>query len=163
LNPFRIDEELIAILKNNHPIWLNTHFNHVKELSVDAIHCLEMLADAGVPVGNQTVLLKGINNDASTLRELFRALVRHRVRPYYLYHAQLIGGTRHFRTTIEHGMQIMEQLRGTLSGFAIPLYVLDTPYGKVPLTPNGFVKREGDHVSVMSYQGKIWKEYNPAD
>lgn len=163
LNPFRVDEKLVDILKRHHPIWLNTHFNHAKELSSEAVACLQRLADAGIPVGNQTVLLKGINDDAEILRTLFRKLVQQRVRPYYLYHAQLIGGTRHFRTSIERGMKIMEELRGTLSGFAIPLYVLDTPYGKVPLTPDGYVEREGDYVSVMSYQGKVWKEYNPSE
>jgi lysine 2,3-aminomutase len=78
-----------------------------------------------------------------------------------LYQAQLIGGTRHFRTTIEEGMQLMEELRGRLTGFAIPTYVLDTPYGKVPLTPNGFVRRDGDHVTVRSYSGREWREFNP--
>jgi lysine 2,3-aminomutase len=96
-----------------------------------------------------------------TLLELFHKLVTFRVRPYYLYQAQLIGGTRHFRTTIERGMELMEQLRGRLSGFAIPLYVLDTPHGKVPLTPSGYRGREGDYVAVKAYGGETWREFNP--
>ena len=161
LNPYRITDELCRLLAENHPVWLNTHFNHAKELTEDARAALDRLSRAGVPLGNQTVLLKGINDDAETLRELFHKLVTFRVRPYYLYQAQLIGGTRHFRTTIERGMELMEQLRGRLSGFAIPLYVLDTPHGKVPLTPSGYRGREGDYVAVKAYGGETWREFNP--
>jgi len=161
LNPFRITDDLCRMLAENHPVWLNTHFNHARELTEDARAALDRLSRAGVPLGNQTVLLKGINDDAETLRELFHKLVTFRVRPYYLYQAQLIGGTRHFRTTIEHGMELMEQLRGRLSGFAIPLYVLDTPHGKVPLTPSGYRGREGDYVAVKAYGGETWREFNP--
>ena len=161
LNPFRITDDLCRLLSENHPVWLNTHFNHARELTGDARAALNKLSSAGVPLGNQTVLLKGINDDAETLRELFHKLITFRVRPYYLYHAQLIGGTRHFRTSIEKGMQLMEQLRGRLSGFAIPLYVLDTPHGKIPLTPSGYLGRDGEYVSVRAYGGQIWQEYNP--
>ncbi len=161
LNPYRITDDLCRMLAENHPVWLNTHFNHAKELTEDARLALDKLSRAGVPLGNQTVLLKGINDDAETLKELFHKLVTFRVRPYYLYHAQLIGGTRHFRTTIEQGIELMEQLRGRLSGFAIPLYVLDTPHGKVPLTPSGYRGRKGDYVTVQAYGGEVWQEYNP--
>ena len=161
LNPFRIDDELCDILKEHHPVWFNTHFNHKKELTNDAASAIDKLLSAGVPVGNQTVLLKGINNTTEDLIDLFRGLVNMRVRPYYLYQAQLIGGTKQFRTTIEEGMNLMASLRGKISGFAIPTYVLDTPYGKVPLTPNGFKGRDGDMVRVESYSGRVWKEYNP--
>lgn len=161
LNPFRITEELCRIISEYHPVWFNTHFNHAKELTPEAGASIDRLLSAGTPVGNQTVLLKGINDDAETLKALFNGLVNFRVRPYYLYQAQLIGGTRHFRTTIEEGMNLMKQLRGRISGFAIPLYVLDTPYGKVPLTPNGYVSRDGDYVEVRAYDGQFWHEYNP--
>ncbi len=161
LNPFRITPGLCNMLAGHHPVWFNTHFNHPKEITPQSARALDLLSRAGIPLGNQTVLLKGINDNSHTLRELFHKLVTYRVRPYYLYQAQLLGGTRHFRTTIEHGMQLMESLRGTLSGFAIPLYVLDTPYGKVPLTPSGFRGRSGDYVTVQSYRRHIWKEYNP--
>lgn len=162
LNPFRITDELCALLEQHHPVWLNTHFNHAREISPQAVAALDRLSRAGVPLGNQTVLLKGINDSVEALRTLFQTLVRNRVRPYYLYQAQLIGGTRHFRTTIERGMELMQALRGTLSGFAIPLYVLDTPHGKVPLTPSGFRGREGDYVQVQAYGGEVWREFNPA-
>ena len=163
LNPFRVTDELCRIVSENHPVWINTHFNHAAELTDEARQAIDKLTRAGVPVGNQTVLLKGINDDASILKSLFHELVTSRVRPYYIFHAQLIGGTRHFRTTIERGMELMDQLRGRLSGFAIPLYVLDTPHGKVPLTPNGYRGRDGSYVNVRSYNGEIWREYNPAD
>ncbi len=161
LNPFRITDELCEMLAKYHPVWLNTHFNHPNELTEDARVAVHRLVRAGVPVGNQTVLLKGINNDPEILKELFHKLITFRVRPYYLYQAQLIGGTRHFRTTIEEGMEIMEKLRGRISGYAIPQYVLDTPHGKVPLTPNAYRGREGDYVSVLAYGGETWREYNP--
>lgn len=161
LNPFRITDELCRIISDYHPVWFNTHFNHVKELTQEAAEAADKLLRAGAPVGNQTVLLKGINDDAETLKTLFNGLVKMRIRPYYLYQAQLLGGTRHFRTTIEKGMEIMNQLRGRTSGFAIPSYVLDTPYGKVPLTPNGFLKRDGDFVEVKAYGGQVWREFNP--
>lgn len=161
LNPFRITESLCNMLKKYHPIWFNTHFNHPSELTTEARQACEMLTDHGIPVGNQTVLLRGINNQVPILKSLFTNLIKSRVRPYYLYQAQLIGGTAHFRTTIEEGMEIMNALRGQLSGFAIPLYVLDTPHGKVPLSPTGFIEREKEHILVRSYNGTIWKEYNP--
>ncbi|MDI6401696.1 KamA family radical SAM protein [Balneolaceae bacterium ANBcel3] len=161
LNPFRITGELCRRISELHPVWINTHFNHPAELTPQAAEALHTMVDAGIPVGNQTVLLKGINNDESILRELFQKLVTHRVRPYYLYQSQSIEGTRHFQTTIEEGMEIMEKLRGTLTGFAIPLYVLDTPYGKVPLNPHGYKGRQGNYVQIRSYSGKIWQEFNP--
>ncbi|HET6566681.1 MAG TPA: KamA family radical SAM protein, partial [Rhodothermales bacterium] len=133
LLPYRITPELCGILERYHPIWLNTHFNHPKELTADAADGIDRLLRAGIPVGNQTVLLRGINDDVETMKALCEGLVRMRVRPYYLYQAQLIGGTAHFRTSIEKGMEIMQALQGRTSGFAIPKYVLDTPFGKVPL------------------------------
>ena len=161
LNPFRFTQEFCDMIARYHPIWVNTHFNHPKELTEDVRQACDRITKSGAPLGNQTVLLKGINNDIDTLKDLFKGLVKLRVRPYYLYQAQLIGGTKHFRTTIEEGMQLMEQLRGRISGFAIPSYVLDTPHGKVPLTPNGFVQREGDYIEVKAYGGETWKEFNP--
>lgn len=161
LNPFRITDELCEMLSKYHPVWLNTHYNHPKELTKEAADAADKLTRAGIPVGNQTVLLRGINNDPEILKELFHKLITMRIRPYYLYQAQLIGGTKHFRTSIEEGMEIMEQLRGRISGYAIPAYVLDTPHGKVPLTPNGFLERDGKYVVVRAYGGEEWREYNP--
>ncbi|MCC5926034.1 MAG: KamA family radical SAM protein [Bacteroidetes bacterium] len=161
LNPYRFTPEFCEMIGKYHPVWINTHYNHPKELTADAALACDRITRAGAPLGNQTVLLKGINNNADVLKTLFKDLVKMRVRPYYLYQAQLIGGTRHFRTTIEEGMELMEQLRGRISGFAIPTYVLDTPHGKVPLTPNGFKKRDGEYIEVQAYGGEIWREYNP--
>jgi lysine 2,3-aminomutase len=159
--PFRVNEALCELLRRYHPIWLNTHFNHPAELTPEAAEACGRLAEAGVPVGNQTVLLRGINDDAATLKELFEGLIAMRVRPYYLYQAQLIGGTAHFRTSIEKGMGLMKQIQGTTSGFAIPRYILDTPFGKVPLTRDYVLGRAGDHVVMESTRGRIWAEPNP--
>jgi lysine 2,3-aminomutase len=159
--PYRITGALCDLLQQYHPIWVNTHFNHPKELTDDAAAAIDRLKRAGVPVGNQTVLLHGINDDVATMKALNEGLVRMRVRPYYLYQAQLIGGTAHLRTPIEVGMHIMRELRGRTSGFAIPTYVLDTPHGKVPLNRSYVKGRAGEHVVMESYDGTLWAEPNP--
>lgn len=159
--PYRITDELCALLEEYHPIWLNTHFNHPKELTDDAAAAIDRLKSAGVPIGNQTVLLRGINDDPATMKALCEGLVAMRVRPYYVYQAQLIGGTAHLRAPIEIGMHIMRQLRGRTSGFAIPTYVLDTPHGKVPLNRSYVRGRDGDHVLMETYDGTLWAEPNP--
>ncbi len=159
--PMRVTTGLVAVLARHQPVWLNTHFNHPRELTREAREACERLADAGVPVGNQSVLLAGINDDADTLKRLGEGLVAARVRPYYLYHAQLIGGTPHFRTPIEDGLAIMRRLRGHTSGFAVPAYVLDTPDGKVPLTRDYVLGRAGDHVVMQTTRDTIWAEPNP--
>ena len=159
--PFRITDELCDLLRAHHPIWLNTHFNHPKELTPEAAEACAKLAEAGIPVGNQTVLMRGINDDVETMKALVEGLVAMRVRPYYIYQAQLIGGTAHFRTPIETGMAIMRGLRGHTSGFAVPTYVLDTPFGKVPLTMDYVRGRAGDHVVMESTRGALWAEPNP--
>jgi lysine 2,3-aminomutase len=159
--PYRITPGLCELLGRYQPIWVNTHFNHPKELTDEAVAAVGRLVDAGVPVGNQTVLLRGINDDVATMKALNEGLVRARARPYYLYQAQLIGGTAHLRTPIETGMHIMQRLRGRTSGFAIPTYVLDTPHGKVPLNESYVRGRAGDHVVMESYDGTLWAEPNP--
>jgi lysine 2,3-aminomutase len=160
--PFRVTESLCRMLERYHPVWLNTHFNHPRELTPEAARACDRLTRAGIPVGNQSVLLRGINDDPATMKALCEGLVRMRVRPYYCYQAQLLEGTAHFRVPIERGIEIFRALRGRTSGYAIPLYVLDTPYGKVPLTHPYLRGREGDHVVVESYDGKLWRELNPA-
>ncbi len=159
--PYRITPELCSILERHHPLWINTHFNHPNELTSDAAEAIDRLLRAGVPVGNQTVLLRGINDDADTMKRLCEGLVRMRVRPYYLYQAQVLGGTAHFRTSIEKGMEIMAALQGRTSGFAIPKYVLDTPYGKVPLNRDYVQGRAGDFVVMDTPRGTPWAEPNP--
>lgn len=161
VNPMRVTADLCRVLQRHHPVWLNTHFNHPKELTREARAACERLADAGVPVGNQTVLLAGINDDAETMRQLCEGLVSMRVRPYYVYQAQLIGGTAHLRTPIERGMEVLREIRGHTSGFAVPAYVLDTPDGKVPLTRDYVLGRAGDHVVMETTRGTLWAEPNP--
>ncbi len=161
--PYRITDALCDLIAQYHPVWINTHFNHPRELTSDAAAAIDRLTRAGIPVGNQTVLLRGINDDVATMKSLNEGLVEMRVRPYYLYQAQLIGGTAHLRTPIERGMHLMEALRGRTSGFAIPTYVLDTPHGKIPLNESYVKGRAGDHVIMHSYDGTVWAEPNPVE
>lgn len=141
--PQRITGELVRALRPFHPIWVMTHFNHPKELTKEAARACERLADAGFPVMNQTVLLRGINDSAPVLEELFRGLVRRRVRPYYLLQADPVRGTGHLRTPLATGIAILEQLQGRLSGIALPKLIVDTPggMGKVPVGPDFIVER----------------------
>jgi lysine 2,3-aminomutase len=161
--PFRVTDALCRLLAEHHPIWVNTHFNHPRELTAEAADACDRLARAGCPIGNQSVLLRGVNDDLGTMKTLCEALVRMRVRPYYCYQAQLLEGTAHFRVPIERGMALFRALRGRTSGFAIPLYVLDTPRGKVPLARSHVRGREGDHVVVETPDGGLWRELNPPD
>jgi lysine 2,3-aminomutase len=161
--PFRVTRELAGMLERFHPIWVNTHFNHPRELTPEAAEACDLLLHAGIPVGNQSVLLRGVNDDVATMQALCEGLVRMRVRPYYCYQAQLLEGTAHFRVPIEKGIEIFRRMRGRTSGFAIPQYVLDTPYGKVPLGYDYLRGREGDDVLVESWDGRIWREHNPRD
>jgi lysine 2,3-aminomutase len=161
--PFRVTEALCRMLERYHPVWLNTHFNHPRELTPEAAQACDRLLRAGIPVGNQSVLLRGVNDDAETMKQLCEGLVRMRVRPYYCYQAQRLEGTAHFRVPIERGVEIFRALRGRTSGFAIPLYVLDTPRGKVPLTHPYLRGREGDEVLVETWDGHLWRERNPLD
>ena len=159
--PYRITPDLTSMLEQYHPIWINTHFNHPRELTPDAAEAIDRLLRAGIPVGNQTVLLRGINDSLDVMKALCEGLVQMRVRPYYLYQAQVIGGTAHLRTSIEKGMELMELLQGRTTGFAIPKYVLDTPFGKVPLNQSYVKGRAGHYVIMNTYQNRLWAEPNP--
>ncbi|MCA9503191.1 MAG: KamA family radical SAM protein [Spirochaetaceae bacterium] len=159
--PFRVTEALCAMLERFHPIWVNTHFNHPRELTADAARACDRLLRAGIPVGNQSVLLRGINDSLPVMQGLCETLVRMRVRPYYVYQAQLLEGTAHFRVPIEDGIELFRRMRGRTSGFAIPQYVLDTPHGKVPLDHPFAKGREGDDFVVETWDGAIWREPNP--
>jgi len=161
--PFRVTEALCRMLERHHPIWVNTHFNHPRELTPEATEACDRLSRAGIPLGNQSVLLRGINDDPGTMKALCEGLVRMRVRPYYCYQAQRLEGTAHFRVAIERGVEIFRSLRGRTSGFAIPQYVLDTPHGKVPLSHPYLRGREGDDVIVETYEGRVWRERNPPE
>jgi len=159
--PQRITEKLCRMLKKYHPLWFNTQFNHPKELTKEAAEACARLADAGIPLGNQSVLLRGINDDPITMKALVRGLVKMRVRPYYLYQCQILSGTAHFRTPVETGIEIIRNLRGFTTGFAVPTYVLDTPYGKAPMGPEYMVDRDDESVYLRNFEGRIWKEPNP--
>jgi lysine 2,3-aminomutase len=161
--PSRINAELLDALRPLHPLWVMTHFNHPKELSEASRAACRRLADAGFPVMNQTVLLRGINDDADTLKELFRGLVRERVRPYYLLQMDPVRGTSHLRTPLERGVQIMEQLQGRLSGIALPKLIVDTPggKGKVPVGPDYIVQRSGTHTTLRTFRGELVDYIDP--
>jgi lysine 2,3-aminomutase len=152
--PSRVTQELAAMLRQFHPLYLNTHFNHPAEITPEAERACALLADAGIPLGCQTVLLRGVNDDAQTMRQLMYALLRIRVRPYALYQADLTRGTGHFRTTVDTGQAIMRQLIGHLSGMAVPTYALDAPGGggKIPLTPE-YVDGLGRTLNFRTYTG----------
>lgn len=159
--PSRITERICRRLARYQPLWINTQFNHPKELTPEAVAACGRIVDAGIPMGNQSVLLRGINDRSEVLKELGERLVACRVRPYYLYQCQTLKGTAHFRVQIERGIELVRSLRGKTSGFAIPQYVLDTPYGKVPLDYQYIKGRQGDCVIVETFSGKIWSEPNP--
>lgn len=161
--PQRITSELVAALTPYHPIWVMTHFNHPRELTPESRRACKLLVESGFPVNNQTVLLRGVNDDASTLSTLFRALVRERVRPYYLLQADPVRGTGHLRTPVQTGIDIMEQLQGRLSGIAIPRFILDAPggFGKVPIGPNYIVARGAGYTRVRTARGVAVDYFDP--
>lgn len=153
--PQRITEELMVALRPFHPLWVMTHFNHPKELTAESRLACQRLVDGGFPVNNQTVLLRGINDDASVLSRLFRGLVRERVRPYYLLQADPVKGTGHLRTPVQTGIAIMEQLQGRLTGIALPKFIIDAPggFGKVPVGPNYVIARGSGVTRVRTPRG----------
>jgi len=155
--PMRITDELVRMLRKYHPLYVNTHFNHPAELTPASEAACARLADAGVPVGNQTVLLRGVNDSAPLLADLFRRLVRARVRPYYLFQCDLVRGVEHFRTPVAKGIEIMEYLRGRLSGLAIPTFVVDAPHGggKIPVLPNYVISASPTHTVLRNYAGDM--------
>lgn len=152
--PARITPHLATMLATHHPLFINTHFNHPRELTPEASQACALLADAGIPLGCQTVLLRGVNDNTETLAALFRGLLTMRVKPYYLFQIDQTRGTSHFRTTIDCGLNIMSGLIGHISGMAIPTYALDAPGGggKIPLTPS-YVTGCGDTLEFCTYQG----------
>jgi lysine 2,3-aminomutase len=163
--PQRITDELVQMLRKYHPVWVNTHFNHPSEITPEATAAVARLADAGIPVGNQSVLLRGINDSPQLMEELCRALVRIRVRPYYLFQCDLVRGVEHFRTPISRGVEVMEYLRGRLSGLAIPTFVVDTPHGggKIPVLPNYVISSSPTHTVLRNYEGMLVNYPEPLD
>jgi lysine 2,3-aminomutase len=155
--PMRITDELVNMLKKYHPLWINTHFNHPNELTPESAAACTKLADAGIPLGNQSVLLRGVNDQPQIIEQLCRGLVRIRVRPYYLYQCDLVRGVEHFRTSVRAGIEIMEYLRGRISGLAIPTFVVDAPHGggKIPVLPNYVVSMSPTHTVFRNYEGLL--------
>lgn len=155
--PYRITDSLTEMLKKHHPLWINTHFNHPRELTRSSREALRRLADAGIPLGNQSVLLAGINDCPHIMRALVQKLVRNRVRPYYLYQCDLSEGLTHFRTPVGKGIEILESLIGHTSGFCVPTYVIDAPGGggKIPVMPNYLISWSTNKVVLRNYEGVI--------
>lgn len=155
--PYRITDELVAMLTKHHPLWINTHFNHPREITKSSKAALRKLADAGIPLGNQTVLLSGINDCPRIMRSLVQKLVANRVRPYYLYQCDLSEGLSHFRTPVGKGIEIMESLIGHTSGLCVPTYVIDAPGGggKIPVMPNYLISWSTNKVVLRNYEGVI--------
>src|SRR5512134_251582 len=160
--PERITPELTTMLRKFHPLWINTHFNHPDELTPAAVKGLGMLADAGVPLGCQTVLLKGVNDDPDVMKTLMQRLLAARVRPYYIYMCDQVAGAEHFRTSVEKGLEIVKALRGWTSGLAVPHFVIDAPGGggKIPLLPEYVVKITDDEIVMRNFRGQryVWKQ-----
>ncbi|ADD67647.1 lysine 2,3-aminomutase YodO family protein [Denitrovibrio acetiphilus DSM 12809] len=155
--PYRITEDLIDILSKYDNLWINTHFNHPRELTDSSRQALKKLVKAGIPMGNQTVLLAGVNDCPYIMKSLMHKLVKNRVRPYYIYQCDLSEGLSHFRTPVSKGIEIIESLRGHTSGFAVPTYVIDAPGGggKIPVTPNYVVSYATNKVILRNYEGVI--------
>ncbi|MCK9471723.1 MAG: lysine 2,3-aminomutase [Bacilli bacterium] len=155
--PQRITNDLVNMLKKYHPIWVNTHFNHYDEITTESVEAVARMADAGIPLGNQSVLLRGVNDCVDIMRKLCTRLVQIRVRPYYIYQCDLSLGIEHFRTPISKGIEIIEGLRGHISGFAVPTFVVDAPGGggKIPVMPNYIVSQAPGKVILRNYEGVI--------
>lgn len=163
--PQRVTEELVAGLRPYHPLWMNIHVNHPKEITPEVEVALARLADAGIPLGSQTVLMAGINDCPNVMLNLVQMLVKNRVRPYYLYQCDLVRGAAHFRTPVSKGIEIVEALRGHTSGFAVPTFVIDAPEGggKVPVLPNYLLSMSDRHVVVRNYEGLMSTYVQPTD
>jgi len=157
--PQRITRSLVRILRSYHPLWMSIHVTHPEELTPEAAQACTRLADAGIPLGSQTVLLAGVNDDVETMRKLVHGLLKIRVRPYYLYQCDPIVGSAHFRTPVRKGLEIIKGLRGFTTGYAVPTYVIDSPGGggKIPLLPDYFQGYDGNDIVLRNYEGKEFR------
>lgn len=157
--PQRITDNLVGILKKYHPLYLSLHFSHPAEITQECADACIKLADNGFPLGSQTVLLKGINDNVNVMKELMHKLLKIRVKPYYLYQCDLIPGSAHFRTTVRKGLEIMKGLRGYTSGYAVPTYVIDAPGGggKIPILPNYVVEHNSEKIVLRNYKGDLYE------
>jgi lysine 2,3-aminomutase len=163
--PQRITPSLVDTLRRHHPVYVSIHVSHPKEINADTARACEALADAGIPLGSQTVLLRGINDNCAAIKKLMHELLRIRVRPYYLYQCDLAVGTEHFRTPISTGINIIEKLRGHTTGYAVPTFVIDAPGGggKIPLSPSYFIALVEGRAVLRNYEGKIFEYPEPMD
>lgn len=163
--PQRITDDLVNMLKKYHPIWVNTHFNHPDEITPESIQACERMANAGIPLGNQSVLLRGINDCVHVMRKLVHGLVKIRVRPYYIYQCDLSMGLQHFRTSVSKGIEIIESLRGHTSGYAVPTFVVDAPGGggKIPVMPTYMISQSPGKVILRNFEGVITTYAEPED
>lgn len=163
--PQRITDDLVNMLKKYHPIWLNTHFNHPKEITPESTAACERMANAGIPLGNQSVLLRGVNDCVHVMKKLVHALVKIRVRPYYIYQCDLSMGLEHFRTPVSKGIEIIENLRGHTSGYAVPTFVVDAPGGggKTPVMPTYIISQAPGKVVLRNFEGVITTYTEPAE
>jgi lysine 2,3-aminomutase len=163
VQPQRITPALTRILKRYHPLWMSLHFTHPDELTPEVAEACARLADAGIPLGSQTVLLKGVNDDVPTMKSLVQGLLRIRVRPYYLYQCDPISGSAHFRTPVEKGIEIIRGLRGHTTGYAVPTYVIDAPEGggKIPVNPDYITGRDGDDLLLTNYANGSYRYPDP--
>jgi len=161
--PQRITPELCRMLRKHHPLWMSLHFLHPDECTPESFLACARLANAGIPLGSQTVLLAGVNDDVDTMKRLVHHLLKMRVRPYYLYQCDPITGSAHFRTPVAKGLEIIEGLRGHTTGYAVPNYVIDAPGGggKIPIQPNYVVGRDGDDLLLRNYQGGLYRYPDP--
>lgn len=161
--PQRITLALTRMLKRYHPVWMSIHFTHPAELTPEVMHACNRLADAGIPLGSQTVLLAGVNDDVGTMKQLYHGLLRMRVRPYYLYQCDPIPGSAHFRTSVSKGLEIIAGLRGFTTGYAVPSYVIDAPGGggKIPILPEYVAGRDGDFLLLRNYEGGLYRYPDP--
>ena len=161
--PMRITRQLTTILRKHQPLWMSVHVTHPDEFTPQTTEALSRLADAGIPLGSQTVLLKDINDNVSVMKTLMHELLKRRVRPYYLYQCDPITGTAHFRTPVSKGLEIMDGLRGHTTGYAVPTFVIDAPGGggKIPLASNPVVGRDGDDLLLRNYEGAIFRYPDP--
>jgi lysine 2,3-aminomutase len=159
VQPMRITKSLRQILKRHHPLWMSLHFTHPDELTPEVAEACGRMADAGIPLGSQTVLLKGVNDDLETLRKLMHGLLKIRVRPYYLYQCDPISGSAHFRTPVSQGVELIRGLRGHTTGYAVPTFVVDAPNGggKIAISPDYAVGYENDDLLLKSYDGGTYR------
>jgi lysine 2,3-aminomutase len=157
--PQRITPELCAMLRRFHPLFISIHCNHPRELTTEVRDALGRLADAGIPLGNQAVLLKDVNNDLTVMKALMHKLLMCRVRPYYIYQCDLIAGSAHLRASVREGLEIMQGLRGHTTGYAVPQFVIDAPGGggKVPINPDYVLSRNSDRVILRNFEGKVFE------